>query len=200
MEQLCERMEGRPAAFIRSFSDRDISNLEGFKHRTFQTQDAIALSMALREALEEFGSMERLFASTDCQSTENIGPAIERAMGYLLAVEGVPARMRKHLPRPSTGSACKRVCLYLRWMVRQGPVDLGIWKTFDPTWLVLPLDVHSARQARHFGMLERAQTDWKAALELTEKCRQLDPRDPCRYDYAFFGVGVSGNGSTNVSA
>ena len=82
--------------------------------------------------------------------------------------------------------------MYLRWMVRSGPVDLGIWRTIRPDQLILPLDVHAGRQARALGMLERKQDDWRAALELTANCKALCPNDPSKYDYAFFGAGAYG--------
>jgi uncharacterized protein (TIGR02757 family) len=82
--------------------------------------------------------------------------------------------------------------MYLRWMVRPGPVDLGIWSTIQPHQLVLPLDVHSARQARALGFISRKSNDWRAALELTNRCKQLCREDPARYDFAFFGVGAYG--------
>ena len=104
--------------------------------------------------------------------TEHIGEAIEGAVTELLDQAGMPLRMRKHLARPSTGSACKRICLYLRWMVRPGPVDLGLWDSIRLDQLVLPLDVHSAATARRSGMLTRRQNDWKSALDLTRACRR----------------------------
>ena len=91
---------------------------------------------------------------------------------------------RKHLARPSTGSACKRLAMYARWMTRPGPVDLGLWAGVRPDQLVVPLDVHTGRQARRLGLLARPSDDWRAVQELTAACRALDPDDPARYDFA----------------
>jgi uncharacterized protein (TIGR02757 family) len=100
-----------------------------------------------------------------------------------------PRRLRKHLARPEAGSACKRLNMYLRWMVRSGPVDFGIWSCLDPAELMLPVDVHVGRQARALGLLDRKTNDWKAVRRLTAVCRSFCPDDPARYDFAFFGVG-----------
>jgi uncharacterized protein (TIGR02757 family) len=194
MEELCERMRYRPFAFVRDFHPtRDAATLAGFKHRTFQPIDAFWFTRSLSDALRRFGTVERLFASALPAGSPDVGPAIQ-AFGETLMKTSpdVPARLAKHLARPDTGSACKRLCLYLRWMVRPGPVDLGIWTAISPHQLVLPLDVHSGRQARALGLLDRATNDWQAAIELTAACRRLCPDDPCRYDFALFGTGAYG--------
>ena len=192
MEDLCERMQYRPFAFVRDFDEgRDAPRLRGFVHRTFQPVDALWLVKSLSTVLRRDGSLEAVFAR-GARDADHVGVAIERFSGTLLGEPGLPPRTAKHLARPSTGSACKRLCMYLRWMVRSGPVDLGIWKRIEPRQLVLPLDVHSGRSARALGLLDRSQNDWKAAMELTEACRTLDPDDPCRYDFVFFGSGVLG--------
>ncbi len=195
MHELCERMEYRPGQFVRDFNPRSAERLAGFKHRTFQTEDALHLFAALQSVLKRHGRLSRLFATNVHPSHEHVGSAIEGAVSELLDQPEMPIRMRKHLARPSTGSACKRICLYLRWMVRPGPVDLGLWKGIRSSQLVLPLDVHSASTARRAGILTRRQNDWQSALELTRACRTLDPDDPCRYDYAFFGLGIDSTGS-----
>ena len=192
MAELCERMRYRPYAFVLGFDEsRDGECLAGFKHRTFQPQDALWLTKCLSAALRRHQTVEALFARHLTDAAPHAGPAIqgfsEDVMGML---PDVPARLQKHLARPSTGSACKRLAMYLRWMVRPGPVDFGIWTRIRPDQLVLPLDVHSGRQARALGLLTRPQDDWRAVMELTERCRRLCPDDPARYDFAFFGVGA----------
>lgn len=200
MEDLCRRMDYRPRKFVLDFDSAGAKRLEGFKHRTFQPGDAQALVSSLRAALRRYDTLETLFVRHLGPDADHVGPGIEGAMTELLSAPGMTQRMRKHLPRPSTASACKRVCLYLRWMVRPGPVDLAIWRGISPAQLVLPLDTHSGTQARKMGMLSRTQNDWRAAMELTGNCRNLDSQDPCRYDYAFFGVGVDGRGVSAASA
>lgn len=194
LAELCERMRYRPYAFVRHFEEgRDRPALAGFKHRTFQPVDALWLTRSLQAVLVQYGSLERLFVQHLPPSSPHVGPALEGFSETLLTIlPGTPARLRKHLARPSTGSACKRLSLYLRWMVRPGPVDLGVWTRIDRARLVLPLDVHAGRQARAFGLLTRRQNDWRAVLELTAQCRRLCPEDPARYDFAFFGPGAFG--------
>jgi len=194
MEDLCERMRYRPYRFVRDFDEgRDAPRLATFKHRTFQPLDALWFTKNLSEALRQHETVERLFAIHLPEEATDVGAAIQGFSEAMMVMEpGTPARLRKHLARPVSGSACKRLCMYLRWMVRPGPVDLGIWPTIRPDQLVLPLDVHAGRQARALGMLTRAANDWPAALELTRRCRLLRLDDPARYDYAFFGVGAYG--------
>lgn len=194
MGELCARMQYQPYRFVRDFRmARDAPRLAGFKHRTFQPDDAFWLTRCVQAALHAWGSLEASFAAFMPGSSPHVGPAIDGFSRTLpTLVEGVPPRLQKHLARPSTGSAAKRLAMYLRWMVRPGPVDLGVWTALQPAQLVLPLDVHAGRQARAFGMLERAQNDWRAVEELTAACRRLAPHDPARYDFAFFGSGVYG--------
>ncbi len=191
---LCERMGFRPYEFVSGYSpDRAGDPLSGFGHRTFLPADAVSLVRGIQSILDEYGSIAALCESHITQNDQHIGPAIEALSSTLLrSPEEMPVRMRKHLPRPSAGSACKRLCMFFRWMVRGGPVDLGIWKFIKPDQLIVPLDVHSGRQARAIGILKRKSNDWRAALELTAACRLLDPHDPVRYDFALFGTGIAG--------
>ena len=193
LEELCGRMSHRPWAFVRGFRvDRDRHQLDTFGHRTFLPLDALIFTRNLNLLLRRHGSIERIF---DVQhQNADIGDAIERFSRRMMeAHDDTPPRLQKHLARPSRNSACKRLCLYFRWMVRGGPVDLGLWKSVRPSQLILPLDVHSGRQARALGLLKRAANDWKAALMLTQTCRTFNAEDPARYDFAFFGLGAYGS-------
>ena len=95
------------------------------------------------------------------------------------------------IPNPRNGGAMKRMCMYLRWMVRKGPVDVGIWDFMKPSELYIPLDVHVARVSRKEGLLTRKQNDFKAVIELTNNLKEFDPEDPIKYDFAIFGYGVN---------
>ena len=189
---LCGRMRYRPAAFVRAYEPaRDAACLDGFVHRTFSARDARALTGALRVLLDRHGSLEAVFAAGLAPGAPDVGPAIQAFSDAVLeAAPDAPPRFARHLPRPSTGSACKRLAMYLRWMVRPGPVDFGQWTSIAPAQLVLPLDVHSGRVGRALGLLARPTDDWRAALELTAACRVLRPDDPARYDFALFGAGA----------
>jgi uncharacterized protein (TIGR02757 family) len=194
LEELCERMRYRPHRFIHDFGAGDsTTRMAGFVHRTFNDGDALWLCRALSETIRAHGSLDRLCAGHMGRGDDHAGAALEALSGTLLnALPDSRLRMRKHLARPSTGSACKRLNLYLRWMVRPGPVDFGIWRSIEARQLLLPLDVHSGRQARRIGLIARKANDWRAAIELTAACRLLNPDDPARYDFAFFGAGEAG--------
>lgn len=191
---LCARMRHAPAAFVRGYDDdRDGDCLAGFVHRTFSSDDARALTVGLSRLLHRYGSLEGAYAAhlgSAANGPDAVGIAIEGVAAELM--ETAPKRLARHLPRPSTGSACKRVAMYLRWMVRPGPVDFGLWTALSPPMLLLPLDVHSGRSARQLGLLTRSQDDWRATRELTDACRALSPSDPARYDFALFGAGAYG--------
>jgi uncharacterized protein (TIGR02757 family) len=195
LEALCERMDHAPHDFVRSFDEeRDQAALDGFVHRTFQPIDAFWLTKNLSAALDRYGSMEALFAThlPDEPADESpVGPMLQGVSTTLLTIrDDTPQRLRKHLARPEAGSACKRLNMYLRWMVRPGPVDFGHWSCLEPADLMVPVDVHVGRQARQLGLLTRKSNDWKAVRRLTAVCRHLCPSDPARYDFAFFGVGA----------
>ncbi len=218
LHDLMERMGFRPARFIHDLKP-DSRALGGFRHRTFSGEDALGLALSLQQVLREHASLEGLFAhgwdgrraaprvsgttrsgtirsaaSSPGSALDPLATAITSFSHTLLDnIPGRPARMRKHIARPSTGSACKRLVMYLRWMVRRGPVDLGIWTALGPEHLALPLDVHSGRQARAARLLTRQTNDWRAVVELTGVCRALRPHDPAFYDFAFFGTGSAGD-------
>lgn len=197
LSELLARMDHHPYRFVRDFRPAQADKLAGFRHRTFGSADAVGLVLALQAALDAYGSLGRLFALHLPPESEHIGPALQGFSDTLLTI-GPGAPRAKHLPRPSTGSACKRAAMYVRWMVRPGPVDLGLWPDVSPALLVLPLDVHTGRQARHLGLLERRYDDWQAVLELTTRLRAFRPEDPARYDFALFGLGAYKGGMLNA--
>lgn len=197
LRELCARMDGAPDRFVRSFDmDRDAPALADFVHRTFQPVDAIWLTQNLRIALDRYGTVENLFAAHRPSPTalasdrSPVRPMLNGVSTTLTTLhDDTPQRLRKHLARPERGSACKRFNMYLRWMVRQGPVDFGLWNCLEPRELMVPMDVHVGRQARALGLVRRKTNDWTAVRRLTAVCRQFQPSDPARYDFAFFGIG-----------
>ncbi|MBE0647992.1 MAG: TIGR02757 family protein [Bacteroidales bacterium] len=189
--RLMTLMSDTPFEFIRQASPHDLLHLHGYVHRTFQYEDADFLVRALQHIYLNKGGLEELFSSMNVFGARH---AIQQFRIAALEVDHFP-RSRKHLADPVTGSAAKRINMFLRWMVRSDNhgVDFGIWKSISPANLICPLDVHSGRVARRLGLLERKANDWKAAEELTASLRKLDPDDPVRYDFALFGMGVSGD-------
>lgn len=197
LEDLCERMNHAPYRFVRTFTpDEDADALDDFVHRTFQPTDAVWLTANLSAALDRHETVENLFAAhrPNDEAKTDTSPVVAMLQGVsttLLTInDDTPQRLRKHLARPEAGSACKRLNMYLRWMVRPGPVDLSMWSILEPADLMLPVDVHVGRQARSLGLLTRKTNDWKAVRRLTAICRHFCPSDPARYDFAFFGVGT----------
>ena len=187
---LMKKMDNEPFLFITQAPEATIGQLDDFVHRTFNGDDCITLIHALRQIYLEHGGLETVFSKGF-----KIGGAYEAIEDLHQLVFSYPHldRTRKHLARPSAGSAAKRINMFLRWMVRHDKkgVDFGLWNTISPSALICPLDVHSGNTARKLGLLSRKQNDWQAALELTQNLRIFDPNDPVKYDFALFGTGVS---------
>lgn len=189
-EELMRLMDMRPHAFIMEHEPAQLKKLFHFKHRTFNTTDLLYFISFLKMHYTKHDSLERAFSRWMQPGDSSVENGLNGFHRYFFSLEHVPGRTRKHLATPERGSTCKRLNMFLRWMVRKGKVDLGIWKTIRPDQLVCPIDLHVARVARHFKLLERKQTDWQAALELTAYLRTLDNSDPVKYDFALFGLGV----------
>ncbi|AUD03551.1 TIGR02757 family protein [Spirosoma pollinicola] len=190
--ELIDLMDGAPYDFIQHHEESDLKRFLAFKHRTFNAIDALYFLHFFRQYFQKHDSLEDAFLSDPAGTVEASLIAFhDRFCGL---TDFFPERTRKHIATPARNSACKRLLMFLRWMVRQDDrgVDFGVWTRLKPAQLVIPIDVHVNRVARHLKLLSRPQTDWKAALELTETLRQFDPTDPVRYDFALFGVGVEG--------
>lgn len=192
VNDLLSRMDYRPAEFIGNFNGIDEAKIAGFKHRTFNETDITCMVTILSVILSDYSSFEAFWE--DChrearaQNRELIAVFHERFFGV---TPDMPLRTRKHIANSEKNSSCKRLYLYLRWCVRKNSVvDLGIMDFLSASELMIPLDVHVARQARRLGLLSRKQNDWKAVQELTGKLSLLEPDDPAKYDYALFGLGV----------
>lgn len=196
VKDLLERMDNKPASFIGNFSERDRKRFEGFKHRTFKPVDIYWLTMILHNILQDYGGFEPFWEACHRQAnqTDRTLMAVFHDRFFEMCPDAAQ-RTRKHISNSEKNSSCKRLYLYLRWTIREGSVvDPGTMNFIDPSELMIPLDVHVARQARVLGILERTYNDWKATTELTQKMRLLDPDDPAKYDYALFGIGVTESG------
>ncbi len=190
--ELLHRMDNAPFDFIVNHQDADLKKLLGFKHRTFNDTDLLYFVHFLNHHYTSHATLEEAFTrgmKTDDDNTEN---ALIGFFRYFFSLEDAPRRTQKHIASPVRNSTCKRLSMYLRWMVRSDDkgVDFGIWKSISPAQLVCPIDVHVARVAHRFNLLQRTQIDWLAALELTAYLKTLDPNDPSKYDFALFGLGV----------
>jgi uncharacterized protein (TIGR02757 family) len=189
-EELMQFMDHAPHQFILHHSDRDLKKLLAFKHRTFNPTDLLYFIEFFRHHYSRYDSLEDAFLLGD--PTYDAGTALTAFHHYFFSLDVVPPRTRKHIATPERNSSCKRLNMFLRWMVRKDNkgVDFGLWRRISPGRLICPLDLHVARVAKRFGLLTRKPTDWPAALELTQNLTLLDPKDPVKYDFALFGLGV----------
>jgi len=183
-------MGNKPYEFVVNFSKADEHALQGFVHRTFSSADAIEFVYVLRHIYTHLGGLEQVFAKGYRQQ-QSVHDAIQAYRNVFMECE-VPARTLRHVPNVAAGAAAKRINMFLRWMIRPATegVDFGIWSTIPTSALLMPLDLHTGRVARKLGILQRAQDDFKAVVELTDALRQFDPADPVKYDYALFGLGL----------
>ena len=201
VEAVCRVLGPAPAAFVRQFDPRrDAEPLRPLVHRWTRGADLVALLWVIRSILDAHGSIERCFASGNDPAAADVGPAIEAFAALARSVDLRPAYGRVPRPpgvfyffsRPSTGSACKRMNLFLRWMVRSDAVDPGGWTSVPSRQLVVPLDTHTIRTGRCLRLTRRASPGWKMAADITASLRRLDPEDPVRYDFALCHLSMMG--------
>jgi uncharacterized protein (TIGR02757 family) len=195
--ELMKLMENTPYDFIVNHKENDRKRFLGFRHRTFNDTDLLYFISFLQHHYQKYSSLEEAFfpkrifrnLSSDAEIVEI---ALNGFSSYFFSLEHVPARTKKHVASPMKNSGCKRLNMYLRWMVRNDGkgVDFGIWNKINPSQLIIPLDLHVARVAKRFSLLTRPNADWSSALELTKNLRQMDRKDPVRYDFALFALGA----------
>jgi uncharacterized protein (TIGR02757 family) len=185
-------MDNAPHDFLLNHEESDRERFVGFVHRTFNDTDLLYFIEFLTQFYKSNNSLEAAFANHISTNDETVEKALIGFHQQFFNSPYAPQRTQKHVATPAKKSACKRLNMFLRWMVRKDNkgVDFGIWKQINPSQLVCPLDTHVHRVAMGLGLLKRKQADWQAALELTEHLRQLNPTDPTIYDYALFGLGV----------
>jgi uncharacterized protein (TIGR02757 family) len=187
-KELMQRMDNSPYAFIKDHSAKDLKRLIGFKHRTFQEDDLYYFIEFLYQHYSKHDSLEFAFFPIPGLDTEH---GLTHFKKYFFSLEHL-TRTEKHISSPLQGSTCKRLNMFLRWMVRNDSkgVDFGLWKSIFPSQLICPIDVHVARVSKKLGLLKRKQVDWLAATELTDALKRLDKHDPVKYDFALFNLGV----------
>ncbi len=190
--RLVELMDNAPHDFIINHEERERERFLAFKHRTFQATDTIWFLTFFQEYYKKNNSLETAFSRHLTPEDTTVEAALRGFHRDFFDHEWAPDRTRKHIATPDRGSSCKRLNMFLRWMVRKdnAGVDFGLWHNIRPDQLLIPLDVHVQRVAQKLGLLQREQSDWRAVLELTDTLRQFDPNDPVRYDFALFGMGV----------
>jgi uncharacterized protein (TIGR02757 family) len=187
--ELMQLMDMQPHAFCLHHTDKDLQRLMAFKHRTFNATDLLYFIEFFKYHYSKHKSLETAFTMH--------GSTVEEMLTgfhhYFFSLDHIPPRTKKHIATPERKSSCKRLNMFLRWMVRKDNkgVDFGIWSSITPSILICPIDLHVARVARRLKLLERKQTDWLAAIELTNHLRMLDKDDPVKYDFALFGLGIA---------
>lgn len=189
--KLMQWMDMQPHDFIRNARPKDILPFEKFVHRTFNGTDCVHFIKSLQYLYKKYPSLEEAFVNKEGNNDLTVKENIIRFRDNFLSSKH-PKRTEKHISDPGKGSSAKRLCMYLRWMVRSNKtgVDFGIWKKIKPSQLCLPLDVHTGNVSRALGLLARKQNDWKAVEEVTGRLREMDPSDPVKYDFALFGLGA----------
>lgn len=198
-KELISLMDGTPYDFIMNHQEVDLKKLLHFKHRTFNDIDTLYFISFFRYHYERYDSLEAAFlpqinaatatASATQTTTEN---SLNHFRRYFFSLPDHPHRTKKHVSSPEQKSTCKRLNMFLRWMVRKDDkgVDFGIWDHIKPADLIMPCDLHVDRVARKLNLITRKQTDWQTAVELTQKLKEFDPKDPVKYDFALFGLGI----------
>ncbi len=182
-------MDNDPHNFILHHSEDDLRPILKFRHRTFNDTDALYFIEWFRWYYKDHNSLEDAFYGEGVSDQKS---ALIRFYNLFFSLPDHPHRTRKHIQTPERKSACKRMNMYLRWMIRKDEkgVDFGLWKKAKPSQLICPCDLHVDRVGRKLGLISRKQTDWGTAVELTENLREFDPEDPVKYDYALFGLGI----------
>jgi uncharacterized protein (TIGR02757 family) len=191
-KELIQRMDGVPYEFVMNHTPKEAEKLVGFKHRTFNDTDALYFLYFFQNYYRKHQSLELAFVDGQIQPKVDMEICLGSFQKMFFESEYVPARTKKHISSPLTNSACKRLNMFLRWMVRKDAqgVDFGIWQNILPSQLICPCDVHVERVARKLKLITIKGANWKSAQELTANLRLLDASDPVKYDFALFGLGV----------
>lgn len=179
-------MDNQPYQFILHHQAKDLKPFSSFVHRTFNTTDVLYFIAFLKSYYSKNTSLENLFLN------KNIEQGLMHFHNTFFSLEDAPHRTKKHISTPQKKSTCKRLNMYLRWMVRKDKhgVDFGIWKKIKPADLMMPIDVHVENYARKLILIERKQRDWLTVCELTRNLKSIDTKDPVRFDFALFGMGI----------
>lgn len=189
---LIQLMDGNPFDFIMNHQEKDLQRFEHFKHRTFQLTDTLYFIDFFKRHYTQFESLESAFLLRHQKENTSIKESLIGFHQYFFDVNHAPQRTKKHISTPAKNSACKRICMFLRWFVRKDSmgVDFGLWNNIQASQLICPLDIHSQTTAEKLGLISPGQANWKKAEELTSELRKLDPSDPVKYDFALYGMGI----------
>jgi uncharacterized protein (TIGR02757 family) len=204
LTNLFDRMDGSPYAFIKNFDNTKRKKLKSFKHRFTTGDDISDLLELLKNIIYEKGSIEEYFLSGYSKNDPNVVPALSKFCDSLIAIhirnhKKITQGLKYLLVRPADGSACKRLNLFLRWMVRDDNVDTGLWKSIDKSKLIVPIDVHMGRLCKILGFYEQKTVSLSTAMEITKSFSAIEPNDPVKYDFALSRVGIVENCKGNLN-
>lgn len=205
LEKLEKLMDNDPYNFIYNFDYETqapkFASFQHFAYRNILGTEIVCIIYLLKQALHEYGSLKALFLEgLDPKTQKNVKQALVHFTDKIFSYEPppnpdmnpIPGTVKALLPSPARGSACKRLNMFLRWVVRKDDVDLGLWPEVPASMVLIPLDFHVSKLSRELGLTSRKQDDWKTAEEITERLKEFDPVDPTKYDFAIFGTGISG--------
>jgi uncharacterized protein (TIGR02757 family) len=184
VEKVHTIIQNEPYNFCQNYTEKERKLFDEFKYRYVTGENIADLFEGIARVIKNYSSLEDLFLKYDSDEYETVKEGLIGFVDEILTCDNYL------LPCPSKKSACKRLNLYLKWMARKSPVDIGIWAKVDKSKLIIPLDVHVARVSRKLGLLNRKANDWQSAYEITQKLKELDPKDPTKYDFALFGAGI----------
>ncbi|RQO29979.1 TIGR02757 family protein [Taibaiella sp. KBW10] len=188
--RILQMMDHAPHDFILHHEEQDLKPLYAFAHRTFNGTDLLHCIAFFKQHFTTAQSLETAFMPQG-KPPADVATALIHFHHSFFDIADAPERTRKHIASPAKKSACKRLNMFLRWMIRKdSPVDFGLWHFLSPAQLICPLDTHVSDVSRRLGLIHRKQNDWQTALELTYALQQFDPLDPVKYDYALFALGV----------
>lgn len=184
VEKIHQIMGNEPYNFCQAYKKSDSKIFKDFKYRYIHGQNIAEVFEGISNIVKNYNTLEEVFLKHHTKEHETVKEGLIGFVGEIITCGNYL------LPCPSKKSACKRLNLFLKWMVRKPPVDLGIWKNIDKSKLIIPLDVHVAKVSRKLCILKRNANDWQSAYEITQKLKEFDPKDPTKYDFALFGEGI----------
>jgi len=203
LESIFSELGPSPRSYVESFNPgRSLKAFSGFRHRFNDGRDLVALLWGIRLMIEDAGSVNAFFLRFHDPAAKDVTAALNGYTSAVLALDFRPvfgstaAPANSYFPflfpAPAAGSACKRLCMFLRWVVRPADgIDLGIWRGVSPSQLVIPVDTHIRRICSYLGFTGRTSADWRMAQEITAALRHLDPADPVKYDFSLAHLGIS---------
>jgi uncharacterized protein (TIGR02757 family) len=190
--ELIGLMDNAPYDFIKNYQDSDLRRFLAFKHRTFNATDTLYFLEFFKDFYSKNNSLEYAFLVGLKNNDENIKSGLENFQKVFFSLEDYPIRTRKHVATPARNSSCKRINMFLRWMVRKkdNGVDFELWQNIQPHQLICPIDTHVGNIASQLGLISPSAANWQQAIALTEVLKGFSATDPVQYDFALFGLGI----------